>query len=859
MAELPFVAVFTAREVKGIDHLEPAGERERCTALPLDLALAETWKTDAHIQPVFPWPLEREDIEEGWPRFNVPVLPHIRKLGHDLLMQVFFFDVDNSPHVPHTVETFEDFFTRLDKLPPRLTPAYVFTTKKGARLVYVLDQPLKVDDAEPAHRGFAEVLRTAGMPVDPECASNWTRLYRAPRVLRDDERTEDFEFFRLLAVDEDARLDAESIPKRGTAGRAPMRAVIADWEGNMPTPEDAEALLHYGGKDTDFYKQSRLVLKHKGSGPIIFEGQRIAPEGNRDNTLYGLVRQVFRELRNSKVKELATPPRVFALLLKPVQQLKPDRDTPDWVANLWMKCCREWRDQEAEEAAASNTEPDAESIGELVTRMRKFYPMMPEGEWEASVWLTEHAIAVLPGRRFSVLRPNGEFSRAFADSSQLHPALRERKTDRLIDIWKANTEGKKHKRRVDELCQDYGTHVNDIRYDPRSDHCFIENPDTDHATLIVPAYQLKPWDGVYNDLVDTWLRELAGDQYDLLEKWLVRALDFRAGPICALSLSGPPSIGKKLLVQGLVECITTEACASELDFGDYQTEALLKTCFLSIDEEMPSVKRLSGVFRRFVSGEGLRVNVKYMPVVEVRNPMRIIITANHQDMIHDLCGGRQLSAEDQQALALRILHLDRTKHSEAADFLADLGGLSFTARDGQRWIEGDAGQPSDYIVAKHFMWLYQNRDRAPLGRRLLMEGNVQELLMKQMRTQGGVAPDVLATLAWMIESKDPSTPISVDERKGIVCVSANGVIDIYNRQMRTGSAARLNHKNVATALEGISEPYSENPVYLQWRNGQKQKARWRRINIKELLDYTMEVGLPNERLQLLVEQKEALA
>lgn len=856
MLELPLVLVIRDRTVKGIDHLGAHDDgREHGQVLPLDLALDEVWPTDAHAQPIFVAPIEPESVEAGFPRFNSPALPAIRAAGYDLCMGALFYDIDNQPHQPHTEDSFVAFLEAMDAMPEHLRPACWFTTRKGGRIVYVLDEPLPVDDAERAHRGFGEVLRLAGVPIDEACHSNWTRLYRMPRVMRDNERTDHDQFFRFEA-EWDRRITAADLPRRGSSASVSPLAAVDGWEEPQPTQEEAMRLLAYAGKETDFYKQARAVLRHRGCAPIIFEAQPIGSQGSRDNKLFGLVKQCFRELRKSKLRDLATPPRVFALFYKAVEQLEPDHDTPSWLDNLWVKCCREWRqcvgqeEAERDKNALGDVEP-AEVAEELVDRLRDIYgDQVPRDEFGGNVWAQQHTMAVVAGRHFFLMRSDGTYSQMPCDTGQLVPAVRAMGIDKRIEMQTVNVQtGLRVRKPTDQLISEYGTAVYEIAASIHCDYAYIEKIDTDEARMVIPAYKLRDWDGEFSEDVDKWLRLIAGSHYDLLEQWIVRALDFRNGAICALSLTGPPSVGKKLIVRGLAECINTEILATGLDFESYQTDALLKTCFLSMDEDVPEVTQLSAVFRRYVGGEEIAVNQKYKPVVRIKNPMRVIITCNYNDVIHALAGSRQLSLQDQEALALRILHIEARQ--EAADWLAKKGGLAFTAAAGKRWIGGDAGQRSDYIVAKHFMFLYHNRPRHQLGRRLLMEGNVQDVLIREMRTRGGAAPEVLETLAWMIESKDTSVPISIDEEG--VWITPKSVCDVYQMQFRT-QGTRLNTKIVGRVLDGICELPTEAPVWKKLRNGSKFKARWRRVWLHHLLEYAQEVGLPNNKLSELCEQ-----
>ena len=50
--------------------------------------------------------------------------------------------------------------------------------------------------------------------------------------------------------------------------------------------------------------------------------------------------------------------------------------------------------------------------------------------------------------------------------------------------------------------------------------------------------------------------------------------------------------------------------------------------------------------------------------------------------------------------------------------------MAFTAQSGGRWIRPDSGNDeSDFVVAKHFMWLYKNREKSDASQRFLVMGN----------------------------------------------------------------------------------------------------------------------------------------
>jgi len=73
----------------------------------------------------------------------------------------------------------------------------------------------------------------------------------------------------------------------------------------------------------------------------------------------------------------------------------------------------------------------------------------------------------------------------------------------------------------------------------------------------------------------------------------------------------------------------------------------------------------------------------------------------------------------------RLLHFDLD--AEAETYLKRIGGRAFTERDGARWIRGDSGQSSDFIVARHFLHLYKERKPRNLQDRFCVMGNCTEV------------------------------------------------------------------------------------------------------------------------------------
>jgi hypothetical protein len=155
-------------------------EPDRVVAVPLTAALLVAYDCDAHFT-----------------LYTTPAEVRLRKhepLPAPVLFQFAAADLDFDSH--RTLPTLLDFASLVrslyvmgSDLPPP-TPNVVYETRGGARVLYLIE-PL-TDPAEfEAHyhallAKVAEPLANAGCPYQVDLhARDWTRLFRAPRVVRD--------------------------------------------------------------------------------------------------------------------------------------------------------------------------------------------------------------------------------------------------------------------------------------------------------------------------------------------------------------------------------------------------------------------------------------------------------------------------------------------------------------------------------------------------------------------------------------------------------------------------------------------------------------------------------------------------
>ena len=181
--------------------------------------------------------------------------------------------------------------------------------------------------------------------------------------------------------------------------------------------------------------------------------------------------------------------------------------------------------------------------------------------------------------------------------------------------------------------------------------------------------------------MDSWLQQLCKDEepYNRLCLWIGHSLNFEGGPICALSLSGPPGCGKKMLVWGLAECITTKTVADSKEFGRFASE-ILRTPFLIVNE---GFHKTSGgmdpadTFRTYTGGDPIFVERKFQRPIRMQSPLRVIITANNLSVLKTLTSNRDLSPDDRDALAQRLFQVEVP--AAASAWIRRLGSVGYAA------------------------------------------------------------------------------------------------------------------------------------------------------------------------------------
>jgi hypothetical protein len=833
---LPVVAILPHRAVPGLASL--AGTAEPALFLPFREAFSSTHNTDAHAVGYIVADAEGNALLNA-PRLNKSVLPELRENGHEVYVTWIAIDLDNLGHEPWTAESYAAFTEALGPIlqsfPLGMEWTVFHTSRAGVRFVYVLAEPVVADVAEDIVRALVAEFQAAGLPCDD--LHDWTRLYRLPYVLRDTVRQGLRDFDEVIWQSE-KRLTLEPVAgsKLATTPHAPALT--------EPLPSDTiMSLLELTsptGKVTRsaWASEARRRLKGRACFDCLFEGRPIASAGARDNTIHKYVGEVCALLAYF---DGTTAEHVYALFLQPILKLEPDEKTQDWRIPLWRAICQYWPREVAKRQAAAQEVKVREAVTwqGVIAGMKRWCkaPEIHTGDEAAARDYISRRAIVSAGNDYFLLQPDGKYDTRPVPKEHIIARIRSLDMEAVIPTGEMAGQGISDKSIQSMLNQymisGYGIEgVVDQRNGTTDD-----NAQVIYRTLFQRKPDLEP---CYSAHVDAWLRAFAGEQYDNLCKWIGLALAFDEGPICALSIKGPPACGKKLLVQGLAECVTGETYSDAQEFGNFQC-GIMHSPFLVINEGFPrSQDSPADKFRHFVSGDPIRVRVLYRAPVTVRNPLRLIFTLNNDDVTRMLAGGRDLTDFDRRALAQRLFHVDVPE--DAVKHLESRGGMLHTAG----WIRSDAGGVSKYTIARHFLWLYSKRPATSAGR-FLMEGVNNDKMVRSMTLRSGASPQILEIILRLIQITGRNPICAAIEKDKIFVTEA--LIEEYDRKLNGNTKPPSAH-TIRTVLAALRTPGTE-PQKCVKRTAPNTGtyALWHELNLPLILDEAVERGLPCSKLQ----------
>ena len=835
----------------------------------LEDAFTKSWSDDQHLLGYLTDPF---DSTEPFFRLNLDVVPEILRTGARVLQNYVCVEFDTPGHVPWTSTLWEAFLTvyeplcSSDALGPLLRSAVAFyTTRCGVRWVFRLDPAVSVgsgDKDDPNNEasqiiwGLVEKFRVAGLMVDT-CADGWNRCFRLPRVNRGGSRSEADPFF-VCVFNRDGVTDSRSLPR--AKSRASDEFVATDnvtvdvGAHARPSRDEALALLEYyddqgRAKQTTFAKAADRQLHGRPYHKHLFNLEPIVipDETSRHDTIMKWVASATAILFTI---EGASPEAIFALFLKQVEQLE-GRDFP---RDTWRQVLWSWQSEAKERAAKTLAEATAKvaeveriatATEVLYTGIRAWYPNLPKDPVAAHAWMKQHAIVAVDSK-YHVLKRDGRYCKLPVAKDHIVSQIVRLGMEDMIPLVSTDESGTEKLMSHQEILARYCVVATTTEAIPEIEGGYLTALESENPRFVTTSFRRRR-DLVpeFSPDVDLWLQAMGGAKYETLCRQLGCFLAFERGAVAAMSFVAPSGAGKKLLMHGLMECLEVPALATVRDLVERFNEGLLISPFLSANEGFPMGKghsHPSDTFRQVTTGDGIAVDRKNKPIVMVKNPMRVVFTANNHNLILKLCEGRDLAPADREAIAIRIIHYE--PGMAPVNLLLAKGGFSWT--DG--WIAGDSpGQESRFTVAKHFLWLHQKygANAKPYGRHgLLLEGEIDSPVLRMMQTQGGGSPVVAEVLVSLLKENQPNPEKVKYLTDGRFLVTASAILEHWREKFAPTSHDRLNLKRIHDILKG-------------WIVGHRTSVegvpgRWNEIDVPLLASEAEKHGWTCQRLSDLV-------
>lgn len=867
-------------------------------AWPIEEALNRCYEVDAHFvqYSVF----DKEGPQPRWTRINKSCVEELAVNGFEVKATVLGIDLDTNPRKPWSTDgTSPDarvlippLMAALSANPLTASWYAVYMTNKGLRVLYRLKEPVSVLVFEPLACGMLAIITKTRAPdadesfkLDWSC-TDWTRLFRLPRVVRAGEPT----YSAQVVIRENERLDLMAVQPDVKPSLA-IAAHAQRYVGTCPAIDEVEINFSEGGSWVEWKKVALRALAGTESGLVaagrkqLVEGDGQRPSG-RNDAIHEHVGQAIGRLYplsldvESQTKQLTSPETIYGLFLPAVQQFAPDETSKmSWPMTLWDAVTRIWAKESAKQRMVwqqKKQEEETKAVAEMTAVQRLLHGF---SSWcsdprytklatdsDKAGYILRRLVATPGGQNYFCLQNDGHYSPyACSKETLVAHATSDRVGMHFLIDFEKQTEGKDGKVKIvrlaaQELIDKHAVIVHSIKGGPKKPGVLggtlIQNGDFVKLSLALLEIRTD-LDPTYSSEVQAWLESFGRPE---LIDYIAKALDLElVMPI--LSLAGATSAGKAMLVRGLVECTPAETVASDRDFGTFSPK-FIETPFLSVNEGVESgggTKEISAIVRHLTGGEPIEVNRKHKTPMDMDNNLRIIVSANNDNVVAQLLGqGSDLTVDDKEALLMRLVHLDVDK--APADFLRKLGGRDYTGREGAKWIRG-TNRVCDYIVAKHFLWLNKNWKRMPTskGARFAMNGLVPARLMQEMNLGGGTTPVIIENLLRFVESPASNTArgilLAPPKWPDRVLVTAAAIMDFY-RTTDEGrkNAQKLNVNSIGKVLKTLRIPGTATESR-EFKNnlGMAEKTRWWDISLETLLTEAESHGYKCERAKAAYE------
>jgi hypothetical protein len=715
---------------------------------------------------------------------------------------------------------------------PELWPTVYYSTKNGARLIYVLTRSITTHEAGQAYVKLLDRLRAVGIEGDDN-TKDWTRFFVLPFATKftvDDEGivTDEEKLWENDTIFCETFEDSLLNPDLLLSETRTFEPCLID--GDQPDSRLCDRLLWKDNKQTPAHRRAKELLKNNSYGAYLFDGHGCDfPSGTRDSKINSMAWSVVRTLYGKRGLEEMGPEFPFAVMQRGVAQMAPDIDEPDksWVTVLWDKTCRIWEQavDEHEIESLTDEERDQQVLAGWKMQLAKdgvsLQGLMATTGIDSDVKLMKRYLILISSKgELFLLNQHGDYNVVATPNSGLHGAIEGMGLSRMYGLEEFG-------QRVSEgdLKREHGFPINEIVGELGAKSGRLSGLDTEHTKLHIPTYYRIEREPLFVPEVDEWLKVFAGDKYERLIDWLGHAQD-PPRPICALSLTGGPGSGKTFFGELLGHCFGPGMKNGSQIFGQWNFR-LRDNPVIHLDEDLGNLKGITNIdarFREFVTGGNFTLSQRHVDERSYEVYPRVIISANDLEALQHLVAGRDLADDSHAALAERLLHID-----------VDEDARKLLTRDmTENWIRGDE------LALRHFAWLYEKRTRPSLwagGGRFLVEGDRESEVLEESRFSSPVIEAVQQALVKIVESSG-NVAAGAEVKDGVVIASATRISDMMKKQSHDFYNITKSPKAIGAALKKLSNAQGEsNPVRL-WH-----------VPVEILLRYAIETGAPCDRLR----------
>lgn len=587
------------------------------------------------------------------------------------------------------------------------------TTKNKLRIAIELQEPVPAEEWPGFWWGLYDITHRL---ADSACTAP-SHIYQSPFCDRRSPHTG--------GLTQGRPLDPAEIPRKK---RARVQMAPEDYPYRALTRRDLKAL------HTQWKRKANPPPSLPTLGNILATDPFVPlATVNRDKALYGLGKDLWREMKGWLPQELAELAKASIHMADP--------SGAEWnVGTVAEKLQHAIEDAEDEEYQARAERDEAQQAAEDQA-MAQLGREGPYTRRELERWAGWQGCSVESFKRRLVVIHGGEHYVWFS-GRYLAPVKRENLGLYLrqylapaqdfydLQFMVLTKTGAKFAQPEDVLAQ-CSTTVNTVALSMTEVHSRLQDP----TTFVLSACPLRPLEPERQPEVERWLDQAVSDpaQRERLLDWLacVPAID---KPIAMLYLHGAPSRGKSLLAEGVARLWTTQgATKAEHMVRSFNGGILDTGPLLLADECLPpqltDTRNGTGTLRGLITDKNMLINRKNKQEVRLKGHPRYVVTANSLSLFDNIPD--TLSTFDLEALDERLLYVA-------------MDGPPRTREQVNGFIEQD-------MIARHVLHLQQTRPVVH-GRRLCVEG-ADSPLHRQIRISGEVKSLVLSFLCHKITTE----------------------------------------------------------------------------------------------------------